>query len=82
MRKIDPRFSIIHPHIFRHEWNLEFSRKVDKNNNKLNNEISHKDFISPEKEAKCVNILWGMHLKSQVIFIISVILEKKRIKYH
>ena len=59
MRKIDPRFSIIHPHIFRHEWNLEFSRKVDKNNNKLNNEISHKDFISPEKEAQMRKHLMG-----------------------
>ena len=59
MKKVDPRFSIIHPHIFRHEWNLYFSRKVDKNNKNLNHDSSHKDFISPEKEAKIRQHLMG-----------------------
>ena len=59
MKKIDPKFSIIHPHIFRHEWNLDFSRKVDKNNQSVNNDSSHKDFISPEKEAKMRQHLMG-----------------------
>lgn len=59
MKKIDPKFSIIHPHIFRHEWNLDFSRKVDKNNQSVNNDSSHKDFISPEKEAKMRQYLMG-----------------------
>ena len=27
MKKVDPKFSVIHPHIFRHEWNLDFSKK-------------------------------------------------------
>ena len=52
MKKVDPRFSIIHPHIFRHEWNLYFSRKVDKNNKNLNHDSSHKDFISLKKRQK------------------------------
>lgn len=52
IKKVAPKFSIIHPHIFRHEWNLIFSRKIDENNKSVNNDSSHKDFISPEKEAK------------------------------
>ena len=59
MKKIDPKFSIIHPHIFRHEWNLDFSRKVDKNNQNINHDFSHKDFISSEKEAKMRQHLMG-----------------------
>lgn len=59
MKQINPKFSIIHPHIFRHEWNLDFSRKVDKNNQSVNNDSSHKDFISPEKEAKMRQHLMG-----------------------
>ena len=59
MKKVDPEFSIIHPHIFRHEWNLDFSRKVDKNNQNVNHDSSHKDFISPEKEAKMRQHLMG-----------------------
>lgn len=59
MKKIDSKFSIIHPHIFRHEWNLDFSRKVDKNNQNVNHDSSHKDFISPEKEAKMRQHLMG-----------------------
>ncbi|OOF46170.1 integrase [Rodentibacter trehalosifermentans] len=59
MKKVDPKFSIIHPHIFRHEWNLDFSRKIDKNNQRVNNDSSHKDFISPGKEAKMRQHLMG-----------------------
>lgn len=59
MKKVDPKFAVIHPHIFRHEWNLNFSRKIDKNNHKLDHDISHKDFISPEKEAKMRQHLMG-----------------------
>lgn len=59
MKKVDPKFSIIHPHIFRHEWNLDFSRKVDKNNQNVDNDFSHKDFIYPEKEAKIRQHLMG-----------------------
>ncbi|ASM48645.1 MULTISPECIES: site-specific integrase [Pseudoalteromonas] len=32
MKKVDERFSQIHAHLFRHEWNKDFSRKVDKIN--------------------------------------------------
>ncbi|WP_439258039.1 site-specific integrase [Lonepinella sp. BR2271] len=59
MKRMDSRFSIIHPHIFRHAWNLDFSRKIDKNNNSLNNNKSHKNFISPEKEAKIRQDIMG-----------------------
>lgn len=59
MKKIDSKFSIIRPHIFRHEWNLDFSRKVDKNNQNINHDFSHKDFISSEKEAKMRQHLMG-----------------------
>ena len=59
MKTVNQKFSIIHPHIFRHEWNLEFSRKIDKNNAELKHNISHKDFISPEKEIKMRQHLMG-----------------------
>ena len=59
MKKVDTKFSIIHPHIFRHEWNLDFSKKVDRNNQTINNNFSHKDFISPEKEAKIRQHIMG-----------------------
>ncbi len=29
MKKVDERFKIIHPHLFRHDWNTRFSNKVD-----------------------------------------------------
>jgi hypothetical protein len=59
MKKADPKFSVIHPHIFRHEWNLDFSKKIDKNNQSVSNDFYHKDFISPEKEAKMRQHLMG-----------------------
>lgn len=32
MKKVDERFEVIHPHYFRHNWNDDFSEKVDTNN--------------------------------------------------
>ncbi len=32
MKSVDERFSVIHPHYFRHNWNEGFSEKVDANN--------------------------------------------------
>lgn len=46
MKRVDERFAVIHAHMFRHEWNLNFSRRVDKENKKGENKIS------PEKEAQ------------------------------
>lgn len=47
MKSVDARFSMIHAHIFRHEWNLDFSRKADAHG------------IEPETEAKMRMHLMG-----------------------
>lgn len=52
MKKVDKKFSIIHPHIFRHEWNLDFSRKVDLNNKLAKENKANYTEITPEAEAK------------------------------
>ena len=52
MKKVDKKFSIIHPHIFRHEWNLDFSRKVDLNNKLAKENTANYTEITPEAEAK------------------------------
>jgi integrase len=46
MKRVDERFSVIHAHMFRHEWNLNFSRMVDKIN------ATGENIISPEKEQQ------------------------------
>ena len=58
MKRVDERFSVIHAHMFRHEWNLNFSRKVDKINEKGENKIS------PEKEAQTRAHMMG-HVSSK-----------------
>lgn len=52
MKKVDKRFSIIHPHIFRHEWNLDFSIKVDMNNKLAKENVEGYSVITQENEAK------------------------------
>lgn len=52
MKAVDEKFAQIHPHIFRHEWNLDFSRKVDTSNKLAEMGDSSKKTISSEKEAK------------------------------
>lgn len=52
MKKVDKKFSIIHSHIFRHEWNLDFSRKVDLNNKLAKENKTNHTEITPENEAK------------------------------
>lgn len=52
MKKVDSRYSVIHAHLFRHEWNLDFSRKVDLNNQLAQEGKAGYTEISPENEAK------------------------------
>lgn len=62
MKKIDPKFSIIHPHIFRHEWNLDFSRKVDKNNQNINHDFSQR-FYFFRKRSKDETTSYGAYIR-------------------
>lgn len=59
MKAVDPRFAIIHPHIFRHEWNLDFSRKVDVVNKLVEAGDTTKTAIESGKEAKMRKYLMG-----------------------
>ena len=63
MKAVDTRFSVIHAHLFRHEWNVGFSEKID-----LENEIRSisltegkpsKPQIDPAYEAKMRKDLMG-----------------------
>ncbi|MFS1424410.1 site-specific integrase [Shewanella sp. 10N.286.48.B5] len=47
MKSVDPRFLVINAHLFRHEWNHDFSRICDANG------------IPPEKEAQMRMYLMG-----------------------
>lgn len=63
MKAVDEKFAIIHAHIFRHEWNLDFSRKIDSENkiraNTLAEGKSSKPLIESEQEAKMRMHLMG-----------------------
>lgn len=63
MKKVDERFSKIHAHLFRHQWNNDFSRKVDKINEiraKATSEgNSSQALIDPAQEAKMRKHLMG-----------------------
>ncbi|WP_288985754.1 site-specific integrase [uncultured Pseudoalteromonas sp.] len=63
MKKVDERFSKIHAHLFRHQWNNDFSRKVDKINKIRAKEASEgkssQPLIEPAQEAKMRKHLMG-----------------------
>ncbi|MEW6990483.1 site-specific integrase [Colwelliaceae bacterium 6441] len=52
MKKVDEKFSLIHPHFFRHDWNEEFSEKVDANNELAAANIEGYTHIDSGREAK------------------------------
>ena len=52
LKSVDKRFSIIHPHLLRHEWNLEFSNKIDANNQLADLDPKKYKHIGSDKEAK------------------------------
>jgi len=59
MKAADPRFAVIRPHIFRHEWNLDFSRKIDANNKLVEAGDKSKKHIEAAHEAKMRKDLMG-----------------------
>ncbi|MBE4043197.1 site-specific integrase [Vibrio parahaemolyticus] len=52
MKAVDPRFEVIHPHYFRHNWNEDFSRKIDTNNELAELGVEGYVRIESGKEAK------------------------------
>lgn len=52
MRSVDSKFEIIHPHLFRHNWNESFSDKVDRNNELASMGVKGYEKISSGREAK------------------------------
>lgn len=52
MQAVDERFKAIHPHYFRHDWNLRFSRLVDENNELAQDPKNNRTKIEPGDEAK------------------------------
>lgn len=52
MKAVDERFNAIHPHYFRHNWNLWFSRVIDKNNELAKEPDNNRTRIEPGEEAK------------------------------
>jgi len=52
MKKVDEKFVDIHPHYFRHDWNEEFSEKVDTNNELAASGVEGYTHIDSGKEAK------------------------------
>lgn len=51
MRTVDPDFSLIHPHSFRHHFNYELSVRIDEQNKKARKHSSDDDF-QPISEAQ------------------------------
>lgn len=52
IKAVDERFSDIHPHYFRHEWNESFSEKIDTNNDLASSGVEGHTYIDSAKEAK------------------------------
>ncbi|MFV8463496.1 tyrosine-type recombinase/integrase [Vibrio campbellii] len=52
MKAVDARFEVIHPHYFRHNWNEEFSNKVDENNKLASMGVEGHKNIDSGSEAK------------------------------
>lgn len=52
MKKVDDKFSLIHPHYLRHYWNKEFSEKIDANNELAASNIEGYTHIDSGSEAK------------------------------
>lgn len=52
MKSVDEKFSDIHPHYFRHDWNEGFSQKIDANNELAAAGVEGFEFIDSGKEAK------------------------------
>jgi integrase len=52
MKSVDERFSVIHPHYFRHNWNDGYSEKVDKNNELAARGVEGYTHIDSGTEAK------------------------------
>lgn len=52
MKAVDERFKAIHPHYFRHNWNLCFSRLLDENNELAKDPKNNRTRIEPGDEAK------------------------------
>lgn len=52
MKAVDERFADIHPHYFRHNWNEEYSQKVDANNELAAAGVEGYSHIDSGKEAK------------------------------
>lgn len=59
MKEVDPKFSIIHPHLFRHEYNVALSRKIDANNALVIAGDTTKKKIEEGEEAKIRMHLMG-----------------------
>ena len=52
MKSVDERFSVIHPHYFRHNWNDGYSEKVDRNNELAAQGVEGYTHIDSGTEAK------------------------------
>jgi integrase len=52
MKKVDERFEEIHPHYLRHNWNEEFSEKIDTNNELAASGVEGHKQIDSGTEAK------------------------------
>ncbi|ODB39801.1 hypothetical protein BB427_01520 [Pseudoalteromonas sp. BMB] len=59
LKSMDGRFSILHPHFFRHNGNEEFSKKIDLNNELAEQGVSGYQTIDSGKEAKLRMHLMG-----------------------
>jgi len=63
MKAVDNKFSIIHAHLFRHEWNVEFSEKIDQENHKRSKSLTDDKLSKPPidsaTEAKMRKSLMG-----------------------
>ena len=52
MKSVDEKFSDIHPHYFRHDWNEGYSQKIDANNELAAAGVEGFEYIDSGKEAK------------------------------
>lgn len=52
MKAVDERFSAIHAHYFRHNWNEDFSIKIDLINELAKKDVGNHQVIEHDKEAK------------------------------
>lgn len=65
MKSVDTRFSVIHAHLFRHEWNLDFSRRANAAGLDSNEEAKMRMHLMGHSSEKSGDIYNKRHIREK-----------------